>query len=727
MRLNEPKRPGLLTHLPAGLLAAFLCSTATAGVDRSGSWFDPARDGEGFVVQYFNDSSAVVYWFTYDEEGNQRWFIGSGTTIGNRLEIDELLITEGGVFGPDFDPEDVRRIDVGELVLTFTGESSGRAEYTIDGVVGEQTLTRISRPVEIVATADANIPRKSGSWFDPTRDGEGVVLEILPNGQPLAYWFTYDIDGNQAWMLALGEGDVRRGSFRLDLLQPTGGRFGPDFDPADVVRSPVGPLRVGLQCDGGFGDYRTTDREDFTDLRFDLDQIVGIGANRCEDPALVNLYPQVNGEVAIPDHTAGRQLRWVLDQLASSAPITEAMIRERFTDQAIARDGIDGIRAQLESARSTYPDARLTDPTGLAHTSMSGLVTASTGREGFFVLEAQQANGLISNFTINNWGLGQGTVVTAQDASLSLEQAADRFSERYSETSLVVARITEANQCETVIGRDETVPRAIASIFKIFILGGVADAIDAQAFYHDDVVSLDGSKQVQGGPLFAEPAGIPFTIDTLSTLMLAVSDNTATDMLLALAGRERFDGLHAEYGHRTPELMTPQLGISENFHLFFSFPLNESLSYVNGTEAFRRNFLENRIVPLGSSATGGGGFNHESLYIDGSWQASPLDICGAFARHRLHAPGSDADLVVNRALQSQVAQPNIREHWDRVWYKGGSLASGVNGLLVMTHAWMLERESEEPYVVVALANEPAGGIDGFAIQSVLGRIHELVR
>jgi hypothetical protein len=206
--------------------------------------------------------------------------------------------------------------------------------------------------------------------------------------------------------------------------------------------------------------------------------------------------------------------------------------------------------------------------------------------------------------------------------------------------------------------------------------------------------------------------------------MLGVSDNTATDMLHGLAGRSRIDGLHAEYGHQMPEVLAPQLNISEQFHLFFSFPESEALDYVMGTEEFQQDFLTNRIVPLGSTATGGGGYYNESLFFD-AWQASPMDICGAFARHRLHPPGSDAALLVERALQAGVAQPNVREHWDRVWYKGGSLDSGVNGSVVLTHAFMLEKEGEQPVVLVGLSNNPGSGVNGFDIQSILGRFLEL--
>ena len=50
----------------------------------------------------------------------------------------------------------------------------------------------------------------TGAWFDPTHDGEGFLIEILDGGPfgvsgnvALAYWFTYDPEGNQAWMVAI--------------------------------------------------------------------------------------------------------------------------------------------------------------------------------------------------------------------------------------------------------------------------------------------------------------------------------------------------------------------------------------------------------------------------------------------------------------------------------------------------------------------------------------------
>jgi hypothetical protein len=81
---------------------------------------------------------------------------------------------------------------------------------------------------------------------------------------------------------------------------------------------------------------------------------------------------------------------------------------------------------------------------------------------------------------------------------------------------------------------------------------------------------------------------------------------------------------------------------------------------------------------------------------------------------------------VDAALGAQAAQPGVRGDFDRVWYKGGSLASGANGLHVLTHAWMLEDAGNRPYVVVAMSNSVGGGIDEYVVQSVTGRILQLV-
>ena len=79
----------LLLLLSAG---SFNLAHAQALVDSrmSGSWYDPTHDGEGFVLQILQDDTAVVYWFTYDEDGAQRWFTGVGNVENDTAVFDTL-------------------------------------------------------------------------------------------------------------------------------------------------------------------------------------------------------------------------------------------------------------------------------------------------------------------------------------------------------------------------------------------------------------------------------------------------------------------------------------------------------------------------------------------------------------------------------------------------------------------------------------------------------------
>lgn len=93
-------------------------------------------------------------------------------------------------------------------------------------------------------------PAVSGSWFDTSRNGEGIVLQYLPNGKALATWFTYPATsegsgGNeQAWLIT-DLGTVEGSKLRFDnVLQPKGATFCDAFDPARVDAVPWGTMEL---------------------------------------------------------------------------------------------------------------------------------------------------------------------------------------------------------------------------------------------------------------------------------------------------------------------------------------------------------------------------------------------------------------------------------------------------------------------------------------------------
>lgn len=207
-------------------------------------------------------------------------------------------------------------------------------------------------------------------------------------------------------------------------------------------------------------------------------------------------------------------------------------------------------------------------------------------------------------------------------------------------------------------------------------------------------------------------------------MMMGISDNAATDHLHALVGRDLIEQIIDDFDFSQPTAMKPFLNVSEQFSLYFSFPLATALTFVEGSEAFQRQFLQEQIEP--KTPVMNGPYANTQIFLSGTWRASPMDICRAFAHLRQLPQGSDAIALVDHALGAGVAQPEVRNHWDRVWYKGGSLDSEA-GHHVLTHAWMLENTGEDPWVVIAMSNNEAGGIDPYAVQSVTGRMLELVK
>ena len=99
----------------------------------------------------------------------------------------------------------------------------------------------------------------SGNWFDPERDSEGYVIEVLEDGRILLIWLTYPplatATDQQAWMIGLGyfEGD----HIVIDQMETLQGTtFGSGFDPGELQAEEWGRLEMVFNgCDSGESRY----------------------------------------------------------------------------------------------------------------------------------------------------------------------------------------------------------------------------------------------------------------------------------------------------------------------------------------------------------------------------------------------------------------------------------------------------------------------------------------
>jgi|GEM_PF-307593 len=249
----------------------------------SGAWFDPAHEGEGLVIEATTGSSVLVYWFTYNRQGNQRWFVGNGQWDQGVLTVPRLEVTRGGRFGASFDPGSVQFEKAGEARLAFSDCSSARLEYSVGGKGGVQDLIRLTRPAGLGCGSgggnDAAAPAGfSGSWYDLAHRGEGFVVQVLDDTSAVVFWFTYRPNGRQAWLVGVGRLEGSR--LLVDPMMITaGGQFGAGYSPSQVRKQDWGRLRLELTCQTATAAYHSM-RERFgegTQHLVRLTELDGVG------------------------------------------------------------------------------------------------------------------------------------------------------------------------------------------------------------------------------------------------------------------------------------------------------------------------------------------------------------------------------------------------------------------------------------------------------------------
>ena len=117
----------------------------------------------------------------------KRGLLGSGDIRDNTIRFGQLFDTRGGRFGADFNPADVIMENAGSLSISFVDCSSALVNYSVDGNGGNQTTSRLTRLHGHGCSDDTPAPANdfSGSWYDPSHNGEGFIIEQLSGANAL--------------------------------------------------------------------------------------------------------------------------------------------------------------------------------------------------------------------------------------------------------------------------------------------------------------------------------------------------------------------------------------------------------------------------------------------------------------------------------------------------------------------------------------------------------------
>jgi hypothetical protein len=141
---------------------------------------------------------------------------------------------------------------LGSIQLTANQKFAANYDLIVECINGIKPCANwTSSPVQIRFDSTFAINSGvSGAWYDPAQSGHGLFIEVLDQNRLLAYWFTFDSAGRQAWFG--GVGNYSKNWVEMEFTQTTGGRFSPLFDPRQVVNGRWGTAKLEFtDCNTG--------------------------------------------------------------------------------------------------------------------------------------------------------------------------------------------------------------------------------------------------------------------------------------------------------------------------------------------------------------------------------------------------------------------------------------------------------------------------------------------
>ncbi len=274
-------------------------------------------------------------------------------------------------------------------------------------------------------------------------------------------------------------------------------------------------------------------------------------------------------------------------------------------------------------------------------------------------------------YLVNSLFFGQPLTVATNFDELITE-----FKKLPGETSLYAAKLSGDN-LSVVADHNPDSYLAIGSAFKLYILSELLRTVNNGERKWSDITELKAEcMSLPGGILHLKPVGTKITLDSLATLMISISDNTATDNLLLIAGKENVEKMLSVTGHSKPELNIPFLSTMEMFKMKGDPTKKNITDYLSSND--RRKFLKEELTKVKRED-----FKMWSgpLCIDKiEWFASTKDLCRVMNWIRNNSKNDTAD----RTRHFLSVNPGItisKEKWNYVGYKGGS----EQGVLNMTY------------------------------------------
>lgn len=316
---------------------------------------------------------------------------------------------------------------------------------------------------------------------------------------------------------------------------------------------------------------------------------------------------------------------------------------------------------------------------------------------------------VVGKFVLNIESTGEnlidGLIITGiEQKSDSLQGIVDELKKLSGKTSFVAAKLN-GKDFQSLMSHNADEQFAVGSTFKVYVLAELVRQISEGKRKWSDVVELK-QFSLPSGQMQDWENGSPVTLHTLASMMISVSDNTATDQLIKVLGRENIEKMLSTAGNSKPEKSRPFMMTSEMFRLKgLGEDFEYAKKYVVADEKGKREILNNEIAKLNFKDIQIKGFLAKPTYISEiEWFASGNDLVRLMIWLRQNSEKSPMNLArgvmsINKALPEETANK-----WNYIGFKGGS----ETGVISMTY--LLQSKKGEWFVVTSSWNDEKNAV-----------------
>jgi beta-lactamase class A len=310
---------------------------------------------------------------------------------------------------------------------------------------------------------------------------------------------------------------------------------------------------------------------------------------------------------------------------------------------------------------------------------------------------------------LTSYGVGQDIELRTNDAGLvdrfevtlqkpeikqwsDIDAAVTKSGARY---SYQASKVSDG-KCAPVAGSNVNDSLPLASIFKLYVLLAIADAVNAGTVGWEDQLTITKEAKAVGSAGFEDlPPGSQVSVRSAAQQMISASDNMATDLLMARLGPGAVERALVHAGHHDPASMTPFPNTHELFSVGWGEPdLREQWKAASpqGREQLIAQTNTRHYEPDPART------HTPASPYGAEWYGTAVDICRVHATLQSVAVGPAAP--VKDILSATPGIELDKTKWNYIGAKGGNLPGDIG------FSWYAVDRTGQAWVVSFQLNWP---------------------